>query len=77
MQIVKINNWFNLDQNSLDEIVNRFEANFDKFLENLSLTDNNDEKIEKFRENEIETLYLRKVAQLVYTKLHGSTFIEL
>ncbi len=43
MQIVKINNWFNLDQNSLDEIVNRFEANFDKFLENLSLTDNNDE----------------------------------
>jgi len=48
MQIVKINNWFNLDQNSLDEIVNRFEANFDKFLENLSLTDNNDEKIENF-----------------------------
>jgi len=73
----KIDNWFNLNNSELAEIMQVYTSDYEPSINLLSSSNDNHGVIEQLKKDILDKLYLKKVAILVYTKLNGSTFIEL
>jgi hypothetical protein len=73
----KIDNWFNLNNSELAEIMQVYTSDYEPSINLLSSSKDNHGVIEQLKKDILDKLYLKKVAILVYTKLNGSTFIEL
>jgi len=54
-----------------------YKSDYEPSINLLSSSNDNHGVIEQLKKDILYKLYLKKVAILVYTKLNGSTFIEL